>query len=136
MSGFIKGSHIWNLSWENRAIVQKHSFWEIRAGNLARFWEDNWQQGPNLFREELTALKNDTDNKGLLMVSDLWDQVRNNGKWIIWKDLGYHEESPLKAQAVSLALDLEQKKILVSPSSNQLRWGRNTEGNFNFKEAK
>eukprot|EP00253_Pinus_taeda_P026951 PITA_26951 len=51
MSGLIKGSHIWNLAWENRAIVQQHSVWEIRAGNLARFWEDNWQQEPNLFRE-------------------------------------------------------------------------------------
>eukprot|EP00253_Pinus_taeda_P032768 PITA_32768 len=35
MSGIIKGSHIWNKAWENRAIVQKHSFWEIRDGNLA-----------------------------------------------------------------------------------------------------
>lgn len=26
MSGLIKGSHIWNKAWENRAIVQKHSF--------------------------------------------------------------------------------------------------------------
>eukprot|EP00253_Pinus_taeda_P016575 PITA_16575 len=42
MSGLIKGSYIWNLAWKNKAIVQKHSFWEIRAGNLARFWEDNW----------------------------------------------------------------------------------------------
>eukprot|EP00253_Pinus_taeda_P010385 PITA_10385 len=41
MSGHIKGSHIWNLAWENKSIVQQHSFWEIRARNLARFWEDN-----------------------------------------------------------------------------------------------
>ena len=33
-------------------------------------------------------------------------------------------------------MDLEQRKILVSSSSHQLRWGRNTEGNFNLKEAK
>ena len=89
-----------------------------------------------MFREELTALKNDSDNKGLCMVSDFWDQVRNNGKWRIWKDLGYNEESPLKAQAGSLALALEQRKILVSSSSDQLRWGRNTKGKFNLKEAK
>ena len=70
------------------------------------------------------------------MVSDFWDQVRNNVKWRIWKDLGYKEEIPLKAQADSLAMDLEQRKILVSSSSDQLRWGRNIEGNFNLKEAK
>lgn len=37
MSGCIKGSHIWNIAWENRGIVQKHSFWEIQAWNLAQF---------------------------------------------------------------------------------------------------
>ena len=136
MSGHIKGSHIWNLALENRGIVQHHSFWEIRAGNLARFWEDNWYQEPNLFKEGLSALKNDTDNKGLLMVRDFWDQVRDNGKWKMWKNLGYNEERPLKAQADSLALDLEKRKILVSSSSDQLRWGQNTEGRFNLKEAK
>ena len=70
------------------------------------------------------------------MVSDFWDQVRDNGKWRVWEDLGYSEESPLKAQADSLALDLEQRKIFVSSSSDQLRWGQNTEGTFNLKEAK
>jgi len=42
MLGLIKGSHIWNLAWENRSIIQKHSFWEIRDGSLEIFWEDNW----------------------------------------------------------------------------------------------
>eukprot|EP00253_Pinus_taeda_P019325 PITA_19325 len=37
MSRLIKGSHIWNLTWENRGIFQQHNFWEIRDGNLARF---------------------------------------------------------------------------------------------------
>ena len=89
-----------------------------------------------MYKEELATLKNDTENKGLLMINDFWDQVRNNGKWRTLKDLGYKEESPLKAQANSLAMDLEQRKILVSSSSDQLRWGRNSEGNFNLKEAK
>jgi len=31
---------------------------------------------------------------------------------------------------------LEQRNILTSTSSDQLRWGRNNEGNFNLKEAK
>jgi len=54
MSGLIKGSHIWNKSWENRAIVQKHSFWEIKDGNLAWFLEDNWHHEPKLLREEFS----------------------------------------------------------------------------------
>jgi len=64
-----------------------------------------------MFREELTDIKNDTDKKVLCMVSDFWDQVRNNSKWITWKYLGYREESPLKAQANSLTMDLEPSNI-------------------------
>eukprot|EP00253_Pinus_taeda_P004434 PITA_04434 len=43
MTEHIRGSHIWNNAWKNRTLVQKHSFWEIRNGNLAQFWEENWQ---------------------------------------------------------------------------------------------
>eukprot|EP00253_Pinus_taeda_P033643 PITA_33643 len=116
--------------------TEKHSFWEIRDGNLTWFWEDSLQQEPNLCREGLDILKNDTDNKGLLRVSDFWDQTRGNGKWRTWRDLVYNEETPLKAQAEALAVSLEQRKILTSTSSDQLRWGSNSEGNFNLKEAK
>lgn len=73
MSGIIKGSHIWNKAWENRAIVQKHSFWEIRDGNPAWFWEDNWQREPQLLKEDIDNLKKDTDDKGLHKVNDFWE---------------------------------------------------------------
>ena len=111
MSRHIKGSHIWNNAWENRAIVQKHSFWEIKDGIPAWFCEDNWQQEPNLCREEIANLKDDTDNKGLLRVSDFWDQTIYKDKWRTWKNLGYSEETPLKAQAEALAVILEQRNI-------------------------
>lgn len=88
---------------------------------MARFWEDSWQQEPNLFKELPTGLKNDTDNKVLYLVKDFWDQERNNDKWRTWKDLGYQEENPLKAQANSLAMELEQRRILVSKLLDQLR---------------
>ena len=39
-----EGSPIWNLARKNRHIVQENSFWEIRDGDLALFWEDKWQQ--------------------------------------------------------------------------------------------
>lgn len=70
------------------------------------------------------------------MVSDFWDQKRNNVKWIIWKDLGYSEESTLKAETGSLGLDMEQREILASSSYDQLKWGRKTKRKFNLKEAK
>lgn len=88
-----------------------------------------------MYNDELVALNNDTDNKGLLMIKYFWDQERNNVKWRAWKDLGHNEESHLRAQADSLTQDLEHRRILVSSLPDQLRW-ENTEGNFNLKEAK
>ena len=35
-----KGSPIWNHAQAHRSIVQDHSFWEIRNGTQALFWED------------------------------------------------------------------------------------------------
>ena len=57
MSENIKGSSIWNKAWENRGLVQKNSFLEIREGDLALFWEDKWQQEPTLLREDFLDLK-------------------------------------------------------------------------------
>lgn len=42
----------------------------------------------------------------------------------------------MKAKADALTQDLEHRWILVSFSPNQLRCGKNNEGNFNLKEAK
>lgn len=136
MSRIIKGYHIWSKAWENRDIVQKHNFWEITDGNLAWFWEDKWQQEPKLLREEFANLKNKTNNKRLVKVNDFWDQEKSEGKWRIWKNLEYNDDSPLQAQAEALTAILEQRKILTSIDSDQLRWGNNNEGNFNLKDAK
>ena len=64
MSRNIKGSHIWNKAWENRGLVQENSFWEIREGDLALFWEDKWKQEPILLKEDFGDLKEET--KGCL----------------------------------------------------------------------
>eukprot|EP00253_Pinus_taeda_P004755 PITA_04755 len=37
MDGNIRGSHIWNKAWDNRSLIQDHSFREIREGDLALF---------------------------------------------------------------------------------------------------
>jgi len=40
------GSLISNAAKQNKGIIQQHSFWDVRDGNNARFWEDSWQQRP------------------------------------------------------------------------------------------
>ena len=37
-------SSVWDLTRLNRDLVEKHSFWEIRGGEEANFWEDKSHQ--------------------------------------------------------------------------------------------
>jgi len=48
MSEVGMGSVIWNSAKQHRNLIQQHSFWEIKNGNTARFWEDSWQQLPKI----------------------------------------------------------------------------------------
>jgi len=41
MLGKIRLSHIWNLAWDNKSVLQQQCFWGIWAGDIAQFWEDN-----------------------------------------------------------------------------------------------
>eukprot|EP00253_Pinus_taeda_P016062 PITA_16062 len=52
-----EGSPIWNLARKNRDIIQENSFWEVRNGKTAVFYEDAWQQYPKLEKPELAELQ-------------------------------------------------------------------------------
>ena len=39
-----KGFTIWELACQNRDIINRHVFWEIRNGRTTKFWEEAWQQ--------------------------------------------------------------------------------------------
>lgn len=43
-----RGSLIWNAAKQHYQLIQQHSFWEIRNGHIARFWNDAWNQLPKL----------------------------------------------------------------------------------------
>eukprot|EP00253_Pinus_taeda_P028919 PITA_28919 len=131
-----KGFPIWNKAWENKGVVQKNSFWEIRDGDHTLFWEDKWQQEPTLLKEEFLGLKHETDNQGLVKVKDFWDQAHNTGKWRTWKKINGREDSTLNSKAKTLKQMMDQRMILVTEGQDQLKWGSNKEGNFNIKEEK
>eukprot|EP00253_Pinus_taeda_P024545 PITA_24545 len=102
MLGYRKGSHILNNAWDSRGLVQGNSFWEIRDGNLALFWEDRWQQEPILLKENLRDLKEEIATKGLSKVKEFWDQTNSMGKWRTWRKFDFRDDSPLKAKAETL----------------------------------
>jgi len=35
-----KGSAIWNLASANRDMIKAHSFWEVKGGDKANFWDE------------------------------------------------------------------------------------------------
>lgn len=41
-------SIMWNSAKQHKNLIQQHSFWEVKNGSNARFWEDSWQQMPKL----------------------------------------------------------------------------------------
>eukprot|EP00253_Pinus_taeda_P008440 PITA_08440 len=136
MSGNMKGSPIWNKAWENRGVVQKNSFWEIKEGDLALFWEDKWQKEPTLLKDEFLGLKHEIDKQGLVKVKDFWEHSHNTGKWRTWRKIDGREDRTLNSRGDTLKRILDQRMILVTEGQDQLRWGNNKEGNFNIKEAK
>jgi hypothetical protein len=68
----IQGSNIWNIAWQNKDIIQKHAFWEIRNGDSTKFWQNSWQQlKPLKDLPELTPLHLALNPSPSLKVKDL-----------------------------------------------------------------
>lgn len=136
MSRNINGSYIWNKSWGNRRLVQDNSFWEIREGNLALFWEDKWQQEPILAKEDFLGLKQESDSQGLIKVKYFWIHSNPTDTWRTRKNIECRNKTLLKSRAEELRKIVEKRKILVVEGQDQLRWGNNNEGAFILKEPK
>jgi len=48
MTEISMGSAIWNSATQHRSLIQDYSFWEIKNGATACFWEDSWKQLPKI----------------------------------------------------------------------------------------
>eukprot|EP00253_Pinus_taeda_P023557 PITA_23557 len=66
-----KGSMIWDLASQNKDIINKHAFWEIRNGKIAKFWEEAWQQRGRMVEiQDMLKTYREAKAKGLNVVSD------------------------------------------------------------------
>jgi hypothetical protein len=82
----IQGSNIWNTAWQNRALVQNHSFWEIKDGGSALFWQDSWQHlKPLDSMEELNDLKRALHQHTPSKVKYFWAAHSTQQQWRRWK---------------------------------------------------
>ena len=81
-------------------------------------------------------LKHEADTQSLKRVKDFWDINHNNEKWRKWKNIVCKNDEMLTTKLEALGKKLDQRMILVFVGQDQLRWGNNSEGIFNIKEAK
>eukprot|EP00253_Pinus_taeda_P020881 PITA_20881 len=129
------GSMIWNTAKLHSTFIQENSFWEVHAGNSARFWEDSWQQLPtlaSLFQKPLWQTHMQRNN--LAGISQFWQQHAGTD-YQQWKPARTWQEDWQGENYEEIELELNHRKIKKSNKQDRLRWGNTTKGVFTKKEA-
>eukprot|EP00253_Pinus_taeda_P011270 PITA_11270 len=130
------GSPIWNHAQANRSIVEDHSFWEIRNGTQALFWEDAWQQSPKLESPTLQPLKLSYQTEGHSRVNHYWNSSSEDPEWREWKVFNPdHNEVPHDV-IHDLNQQILKRNIRIAVENDKLRWGPKGNGEFSLKEAR
>ena len=71
---YILGSSIWKTTQENMGLVQKHSFWEVHNGQMARFSSEALNQEPTIScGEDTPLLCSFLHNNPMAKVAEFWD---------------------------------------------------------------
>ena len=132
----LRGSTVWDLASQNRDIISRHAFWEIRDGNTAKFWEEAWQQ-----RERLAGLQllQDTyqraTTEGLHYVNEYWKEERQDETLRIWRNPEEWESNIDPEQRMVFAKEMESRRIKIRTSLDIIWWGSSAKGTFTVKEA-
>lgn len=131
-----KGSTIWELACQNRDIINKHAFWEIRNGKTIKFWEEAWQQrGRMVDIQEIQNTYREAKAKGLNYVNNYWKEGRENEMWRDWKDPEEWDNNIDEDLKVRIVKEMESRRIKNRNGQDILRWGGSTIGTFMIKEA-
>eukprot|EP00253_Pinus_taeda_P031603 PITA_31603 len=131
-----KGSSIWNLASQNRSIINRHAFWEIRGGRNARFWEEGWQQRDRLVNiQTLQNIQQKALREGRKYVKYYWREGESEGIWRKWRKLEEWMENINQDQQKEYEKEAKSRKIKVRNGEDILRWGKSMKGSFTVKEA-
>jgi len=124
------------LASQNRDIVDENIFLEIREGQIARFWEELWQQrGKMLDLQEIQNIYRKGITRGLIFVKDYWKEGQENEEWREWKKPDEWDSNLIEEQKIKFNKELESRKIKNRGGPDILRWGKETKGTFTIKEA-
>lgn len=134
MTELSTGSVFWNSVIQQRSLIQEHSFWEIKSGTTARFWEDSWQQLPRL-RDilqdhqilEREMIPQDTVRK-------FW-KTDTNQEHRQWQDATHFLINCPEQTKHYLNAELQKRQVTTLEGMDILRWGYEEKGIFTAKEA-
>eukprot|EP00253_Pinus_taeda_P001472 PITA_01472 len=130
-----EASPIWNHAKRNKNLVQDNSFWEIRNGRLALFWEDAWQKLPKLDSPELLNIKQTYQAQGKYTVNQYWHQHSTDDNWRDWINFNRENTKENNHTAQLFNECILKRKIRKTEEDDKLRWGLKGNGNFSLKEA-
>eukprot|EP00253_Pinus_taeda_P011019 PITA_11019 len=137
-SNMVLGAKIW-WRWLSNPCTPWASLWTAKyAGNvpieerIRMFWEDSWQQLPNL-RDNIQGLINQDINP-FDKVSQFWEP-QNGQEHRKWKEVRHILSHSPEQSNLTLASKLQKWKILFSEDMDILRWGYEEKGTFTTQEA-
>eukprot|EP00253_Pinus_taeda_P015835 PITA_15835 len=128
-SNMLMGAKIW-WRWLSNPSTPWASLWTAKYA--ARFWEDSWQQLPNL-RDNIPGLL-DQDINPFDKVSQFWDS-HNGQEHRKWKEVCHIISHSPEQSHFTLSSELQKRKILFSEGMDILRWGYEEKGIFTTQEA-
>eukprot|EP00253_Pinus_taeda_P018718 PITA_18718 len=130
-----RGSSVWDLACLNRDLVEKHSFWEIRGGEEANFWEDKWHQKERLSSMQGLQQVRDRIGRDRPYVRDYWKVNNREESRRIWVDLTEWDGKFSSDHKEAYRKEVESRKIKARNGRDILRWGNSMKGSFTTKEA-
>lgn len=120
----IRGSAIWNLARGNKDLIRNHSFWEIRVGYKARFWEESWQQRERLIQKDnLHVIHAFMSQSEATTVGNFW-KPDEEGYWCNWKQKEDWEGAPETDRWSEYYTEMASCKVARKTGSDILRWGK------------
>ena len=132
----LPGSSIWKAAQENRGLVQKHSFWEVRDGQSARFVSDAWNQEPVLsYNDDSPLLRSFLQNHSKSKMVEIRDTRNTDRLFRSWKYWNWWQSQSLGEDIEDFIAELHSKRIAKNDDPDKLIWGYTNSGNFNPKEA-
>eukprot|EP00253_Pinus_taeda_P028735 PITA_28735 len=129
-----KGSLIWNAAKQHYQLIQKHSFWEIRNGCMARFWNDAWNQMPSLssvFPPEANQIRQEQQQA---TIHQYWTQETENG-FRQWLPRNQITSNVISAGRDELEIELKKRSIRHQEGADIIRWGYTPKGSYSTLEA-